>query len=1664
MSELPTNELLENNKEPDYFEFPEVEGYLVQRMLGQGAHGRVFNAIDISVGALVAIKVLNPISSQRQDLRERFDREVKAYYAVRDSRLVQPRSHGLISQGVYRGCPFVVLEYMDGGSFKNWLMDHPANNVSTLRVAVQILAQVCEGLSHLHEKNIVHRDLKPANILLAGVVANSDGTPYPKQVRITDFGLAAFLNESRDLSKTGMGVGTPAYMSPEQFVDAKNITPASDQYAIGVMLYQLLCSRRPWQSSAEESEAPGILEARAVRKIPPPPPSSSVSRIDKQLKKVCLRCLEPNPEDRYRDTEELAEDLRKWIRGEPIVEPGSPIKWFYHRRVAQPIKRNPGLFLLAILCSLVAITSGYIGWSKYAYQWPYEQYFESIVERNGAFVGSAQAIKRAAQSRYAAFKITRAGRLGPTLSVERQYYNRFLSLSLVDLIEQQSWTRLEYSYKQDKSIDFVDAFDKNGLLLWRKVFIASDQAKLLVTTPEGLQLDQADSTEVSIFKYDWDENGYLARVRYFDRHGAPTIGLNGGYGLRYLVSKSGEITEVSILGPDGKYPMTSKLGFATVRHSESWRQATVSMWDHKGARATVDGYSYFQVSFDSYRRIKSARAFHADHSEADLRVPDDFGFEFPIHEISFRYALDGHIERFVMRSSKLKDSIQVKTTWGDDGKLKSTRFLSEAASPICLIGGVHGVNIEDTPAMVRETFVGLSGEPVSGPEGYAIHERYLKSEYQEEREVFFAPDNSPAIFKGVHRTDYSFNSLGKIKRESHFDSGGSLALNDDGYAIKDSDYDSFGRLRSESYLDSRAMPIVINAGYQRRELVHDKYGNLVGESFWGLQDMPVPVDGRHRWLSVFDERGNKTREESFDALGQRIKNSDCSYLWTADYDERSRMVKKSYFGSKEEPILTSDGMHFWTARYNEMGDQIEGRAYGIRNERIVAWTGYHRWEGDYDANGKQISGRLFDIDGTPIPFFKGGYYKWEHKFDSFGRLLESRGLDADGSPMIDANGDFCEKLTWDKRGRKIMEEHFGLEMEPLLNRDGVFRVTFEYDDQDRQIAMSGYGTQGERVNAWSGFHRMERYWDENGTLSGAMYFGVNGEPVANTDGFHRIVFENDNRGSAIAASYYGSNGQPVFAQQGYHRWEKRFNDLRQQSEGIAFGFGHHPVIAWEGYHRWTNEFDEHGNTIAARCFDSAGKPTLRSPGAFLDTATWDERGNQTSASYFGINEEPVVGAEGWHKWVAEYDVRNNQTSISYFGLSGQKISTNTGFHKIVREFDRFGRKITERAYRQDNQPCLAWSGYHLQRFRYDLFGNQISISYFDENERPVLSTQGIHATEYQYNANRDVIQSSFFDTNLKPVNGSGGYHAVRQVVNERGTIVEISYWNVAMERTQGPDGYWKKTEVVDRRQLPIETRYWDVSDNPCNGPDGVHFLTRQYDDRGDLVSAKAFDEDGSPSEFPEGFHSEVKTYDNRRQILTQAYFDTNGAPVTRGNESGGFHRSYAIRDSNGNTVFRAYFGVDGRKSQPEGRHYEQAEYSSVGKQIYLRSYGEDGSPIDFADGYQCQTLNTESGEYEFRSVSNSPLVCSAVVEKIPENSILARIGIRQNDKILMIGNRSIHNTPELEEVLKEAIRGDFGSKPTFRVSREGEEVTLQIFPHLVVGITRTKCQISDKSK
>src|SRR5262245_54401329 len=276
-------------------QLPRIPGYSVEAILGRGGMGVVYQARHQKLDRPVAIKMLlSGVYAGPAEL-ERFHRE-----AIAVARLHHPNIVQVHDVGDCEGRPFFTMELLEGGSLAAKLggAPRPAQEAATL------LATLADAVNAAHGSGIVHRDLKPANILLA-----VDGTP-----KIADFGLARAIDSEPGLTLTGARLGTPSYMAPEQALGRRDaIGPAVDVYALGAVLYEVLTGRPPFRG-----ETPAETE-RQVIAVTPAPPSRLNASVPRDLETICLKCLNKEPTARYASAAELADDLGRFLRDEPIL-------------------------------------------------------------------------------------------------------------------------------------------------------------------------------------------------------------------------------------------------------------------------------------------------------------------------------------------------------------------------------------------------------------------------------------------------------------------------------------------------------------------------------------------------------------------------------------------------------------------------------------------------------------------------------------------------------------------------------------------------------------------------------------------------------------------------------------------------------------------------------------------------------------------------------------------------------------------------------------------------------------------------------------------------------------------------------------------------------------------------------------------------------------------------------------------------------------------------------------------------------------------------------------------------------------------------------------------------------------------------------------------------
>jgi WD40 repeat protein/tRNA A-37 threonylcarbamoyl transferase component Bud32 len=314
-----------------------IKGYEIGRVIGRGGMATVYEARQLGLNRRVALKMLSvgPLSDPQHLGRLKTEAE-----AV--SRLQHPNVVQIHEVGTYEGQPFLALELVEGGT----LADRLRNGSIPPLVAAELIETLARAVYSVHEHGIVHRDIKPANVLFTlPMDGASHGIP-----KLSDFGLAKLTDGTSHPTRTGETLGTPAYMAPEQVVGSRDVGPTTDVYGLGAVFYECLTGQPPFRGG-------NVAEAMfRVSQHDPIPPSRLQPGVPRDLQTICLKCLEKSPKKRYQSAAELADDLGRFRRGEPVhARPLGSVG-----RVWKQVRRRP-LVAALFLSLIVTVIAGLLG-------------------------------------------------------------------------------------------------------------------------------------------------------------------------------------------------------------------------------------------------------------------------------------------------------------------------------------------------------------------------------------------------------------------------------------------------------------------------------------------------------------------------------------------------------------------------------------------------------------------------------------------------------------------------------------------------------------------------------------------------------------------------------------------------------------------------------------------------------------------------------------------------------------------------------------------------------------------------------------------------------------------------------------------------------------------------------------------------------------------------------------------------------------------------------------------------------------------------------------------------------------------------------------------------------------------------------------------------------
>ncbi|MEN8715213.1 MAG: serine/threonine-protein kinase [Verrucomicrobiales bacterium] len=280
--------------DPDAFTgSSDSDDFEVEKEIGRGGDGSFYLAFDKKVGRQVALKLIQSFQGRAGAGEQRFRAEMEAIASMDHPNIIPVYSNGELD-----GRLFYSMKFVSGGSLATRMEEF-----STQAEVVVLMDKLARAIHHAHERGVLHRDIKPSNVLL-----DEEREPF-----ISDFGLAKRSAQDSNLTLTGSIMGTPAYMSPEQARgDNSQVTTTSDIFSLGSIFFQLLTGRQAFEGDSPHVVLRKVIESEIEF------PNQSRLKVDRDLKTVCLKCLQKNPEKRYQSALAFAEDLGRWMRGEPV--------------------------------------------------------------------------------------------------------------------------------------------------------------------------------------------------------------------------------------------------------------------------------------------------------------------------------------------------------------------------------------------------------------------------------------------------------------------------------------------------------------------------------------------------------------------------------------------------------------------------------------------------------------------------------------------------------------------------------------------------------------------------------------------------------------------------------------------------------------------------------------------------------------------------------------------------------------------------------------------------------------------------------------------------------------------------------------------------------------------------------------------------------------------------------------------------------------------------------------------------------------------------------------------------------------------------------------------------------------------------------------------------
>jgi YD repeat-containing protein len=1139
--------------------FPAIPSYEILTRLGQGGMGVVYQARHRASQRLFAIKMLRDVHLAGPQLMMRFRAEADALARLRHPHIVQ-----FFEAGQHGDNPYFVMELVTGASLDRLLAGQP----QPVRTAAELIEKLARAVHAAHREGVIHRDLKPANILLqmqnAECIMQNEKPDSAFCIlhsafcipKVTDFGLAKQLDADVRQTSSGAILGTPQYMAPEQAAGKrKEVGPATDVYALGVILYEMLTGRPPFSG-------PNTMDVLLrVQTQDPASPRQIRPDVPRDLEVICLKCLRKGPSQRYPAAADLADDLRRFLEDRPVR--ARPVG-LWERAVKLRRRRPVTAALAASGAALLLLAAAVAVWYWDACVRVKIEYYANLVKRRGVPEGVGPLSAAQAHRRPISFRLSRRG--GQVEQVEvvngqgelttHHPVRPLLGRSPAGLLPRRGVCRYVYQRRQDGSLEREEAFDRYGNLLWGLHYTTPMTA--FYTDARGYPRARTGSGAAYV-EFVWSEEGFAREIHYQDRNGSPHPNDEAVFGLRQQFDARGLVVHGAFLDSRNR-PFANKY------------QKYTSFQADYNARGDRIELAYFAGDGKPVVSKDGFAGWTGQYDEAGNLVEEAF------------FGAGGR--PFLNAEGVARTTITYDVHGNDIGRA----YFGTDGRPVLHRDGYARVagRFDHHGNLVVAEYFGVDGRPIGDKDGVAQSRMRYDDHGNRTEEASFGLDGKPILNKnGNARFTARYDARGNLVETATFGRDGRPVLDKKGYARTTAEYDRFGNQVAWAFFGTDGQPILTKAGFARLKMQFDDRGNQTGLAHYGRDGrLAADKDGIARFQGKYDDRGYLTEKAYFGVDGQPARNASGTFRVMMHYDDRGNLSAWEFFGPDGRRAANRSGVARVTAQYDEAGNRIEEGSYDTAGRPVINSNGYFRFRACDDDRGNRIAEAYFDAQGQPANHALG-FHRATTRYDEQGNPTETAYWGADGR-LIASAGRYAKMLQqYDRRGQVVQIAFRGPDDLPVLYR-GAARTRLTRDERGNVIAAAHFGTRGDPVHQAEGYARFTAQFDARDNEKARAFFGTRGQPVLNPNGVHRIKRKYDERDRPTEEACFDTHGKPVLNKQGFARVTKQYDERDRLVIQAFFGTDGKPVIAAAGFARLAVKYDEQGNLIDRTLFDRHG--------------------------------------------------------------------------------------------------------------------------------------------------------------------------------------------------------------------------------------------------------------------------------------------------------------------------------------------------------------------------------------------------------------------------------------------------------------------------------------------